>query len=85
MRKPFEKIDCLKCARCCKGYSPVLKVLISKEFPRLRNEETAFIEKYQYDDEGDYVAIHPVPFWKLIINVVSTKTGLRLQKIPLYG
>ena len=63
--KAFEKIDCLKCARCCKGYSPRFKGPDIKRISRVKGmKETAFIEKYlQYDDEGDYVAVStPCPF-----------------------
>ncbi len=63
--KAFEKIDCLKCARCCKGYSPRFKMPDIKRISKsLQLKETAFIEKYlEYDDEGDYVARStPCPF-----------------------
>jgi Fe-S-cluster containining protein len=63
--KAFEKIDCLKCARCCKGFSPRFKGPDIKRICKvLGMKETAFIAKYiVYDDEGDYVAVStPCPF-----------------------
>jgi Fe-S-cluster containining protein len=63
--KAFEKIDCLKCARCCKGFSPRFKGPdIKRISKRLQMKETEFIGKYlEYDDEGDYVAVSaPCPF-----------------------
>ena len=63
--KAFEKIDCLKCARCCKGYSPRFKGPDIKRISKVKGmKETVFIEKYLvYDDEGDYVAVStPCPF-----------------------
>jgi Fe-S-cluster containining protein len=63
--KAFEKIDCLQCARCCKGYSPRFKGPDIKRISKsLRMKETAFIARYlQYDEEGDYVAVSkPCPF-----------------------
>ncbi len=45
--KAFERIDCLKCARCCKGYSPRFKGPDIKRISRVKGmKETAFIEKY---------------------------------------
>lgn len=64
-QKAFEEIDCLKCARCCKGYSPRFKMPDIKRISRsLQLSETGFIRKYlRYDEEGDYVAIStPCPF-----------------------
>jgi Fe-S-cluster containining protein len=61
----FEQIDCLKCARCCKGYSPRFKGPDIKRISKILGlKETAFIEKYLvYDEEGDYVAVStPCPF-----------------------
>jgi uncharacterized protein len=63
--KAFEQIDCLQCARCCKGYSPRFKGPDIKRISKtLRMKETAFIAKYlQYDEDGDYVAVSkPCPF-----------------------
>ena len=61
----FEQIDCLKCARCCKGFSPRFKGPDIKRISKVLGlKETALIEKYLvYDDEGDYVAVtSPCPF-----------------------
>jgi uncharacterized protein len=63
--KAFQDIDCLKCARCCKGYSPRFKGPDIKRISKaLQMKETVFISRYlEYDDEGDYVAISaPCPF-----------------------
>ena len=63
--KAFEQIDCLKCARCCKHYSPRFKMPDIKRISKtLQLKETAFIEKYvRYDEDGDYVAVSaPCPF-----------------------
>jgi Fe-S-cluster containining protein len=63
--KAFEQIDCLKCARCCKGFSPRFKGPDIKRISKVLGlKETALIEKYLvYDDEGDYVAVtSPCPF-----------------------
>jgi Fe-S-cluster containining protein len=61
----FEKIDCLKCANCCRNYSPRFKIPDIKRISRhLKIKESNFIEKYlTLDEEGDYVAKHmPCPF-----------------------
>jgi Fe-S-cluster containining protein len=63
--KAFQKIDCLKCARCCKGYSPRFKTPDIKRISKvLQLKESVFIEKYlRLDEEGDYVAVStPCPF-----------------------
>jgi Fe-S-cluster containining protein len=63
--KAFEQIDCLKCARCCKGFSPRFKGPDIKRISRvLGMKETALIGKYLvYDEEGDYVVVSkPCPF-----------------------
>jgi Fe-S-cluster containining protein len=63
--KAFEQINCLKCARCCKSYSPRFKGPDIKRISKILGlKETAFIEKYLvYDEEGDYVAVStPCPF-----------------------
>ena len=63
--KAFEQINCLKCARCCRGYSPRFKGPDIKRISKILGlRETAFIEKYLvYDEEGDYVAVSsPCPF-----------------------
>ena len=60
--KAFREIACLKCARCCKQYSPRFKKPdIKRISKRLQMKEGAFIEKYlRIDDEGDYV-VRSVP------------------------
>ena len=45
--KAFEKIDCLKCAACCKNYSPRFKTPDIKRISKhLGLKEGVFIEKY---------------------------------------
>ena len=61
----FEKVDCLQCANCCKGYSPRFKTPDIKRISKLqRMKESVFIETYlTLDQEGDYVAKSaPCPF-----------------------
>lgn len=61
----FEKIDCLQCANCCKGYSPRFKTPDIKRISKqLRMKESQFIETYlRLDNDGDYVArTAPCPF-----------------------
>jgi uncharacterized protein len=61
----FEKIDCLKCANCCKNYSPRFKTPDIKRISRhLKMKEGQFIETYlKLDEDGDYVAkTTPCPF-----------------------
>ena len=61
----FEKIDCLKCANCCKKYSPRFKTPDIKRISRLlKLKEGDFIETYlKVDEDGDYVAKStPCPF-----------------------
>jgi hypothetical protein len=61
----FAKIDCLKCARCCKNYSPRFKTPDIKRISRLLGlRESVFIEKFlTLDEDGDYVAVSkPCPF-----------------------
>lgn len=61
----FEEVDCLNCARCCKGYSPRFKtpdiVRIAKT---LGMKQGAFVEAYlRLDEENDYVTrTQPCPF-----------------------
>lgn len=61
----FQAIDCMKCANCCKNYSPRFKIPDIKRISRhLKMTEGAFIEKYlMLDEDGDYV-VHskPCPF-----------------------
>jgi uncharacterized protein len=61
----FEKIDCLKCANCCKGYSPRFKTPDIKRISKhLKIKESDFIDTYlTLDKEGDYVTKSaPCPF-----------------------
>jgi Fe-S-cluster containining protein len=61
----FEKIDCLKCANCCRNYSPRFKTPDIKRISKqLRMRESDFINTYlKLDDDGDYVAqTAPCPF-----------------------
>ncbi len=61
----FEKIDCLRCANCCKHYSPRFKTPDIKRISRhLGMKEGEFIETYlRLDEDGDYVVKKsPCPF-----------------------
>ena len=61
----FQAIDCMKCANCCKSYSPRFKTPDIKRISKhLKMKEGAFIEKYlKLDEEGDYVVnAAPCPF-----------------------
>ena len=61
----FEKIDCLKCANCCRNYSPRFKTPdIKRIAKRLKMKEGDFIDTYlRVDEDGDYVTkSSPCPF-----------------------
>lgn len=61
----FEKIDCLKCANCCRNYSPRFKTPDIKRISKhLKMKEGDFIETYlRLDEDGDYVTKGaPCPF-----------------------
>jgi Fe-S-cluster containining protein len=61
----FEKIDCLKCANCCRNYSPRFKTPDIKRIAKhLKMKEGDFIEMYlRIDEDGDYVTkTSPCPF-----------------------
>jgi Fe-S-cluster containining protein len=61
----FEKIDCLKCANCCRNFSPRFKTPDIKRLSKhLKIKEGVFIETYlRVDEDGDYVARSaPCPF-----------------------
>jgi uncharacterized protein len=61
----FTKIDCLKCANCCKNYSPRFKTPDIKRISKhLKMRESAFIDKYlKVDEDGDFVVKStPCPF-----------------------
>ncbi len=53
----FEKIDCLQCGNCCKGYSPRFKTPDIKRISKfLKIKEGDLINNYLYADaDGDYV------------------------------
>jgi Fe-S-cluster containining protein len=61
----FRQIDCLKCANCCKHYSPRFKTPDIKRIARhLQLKESELIERYlRLDEDGDYVVKStPCPF-----------------------
>lgn len=61
----FQRIDCLKCANCCKNYSPRFKTPDIKRIAKhLKLKESEFIERYlRLDADGDYVTRStPCPF-----------------------
>jgi hypothetical protein len=61
----FAVINCLKCANCCRNYSPRFKTPDIKRISRhLRMKEGQFIETYlRLDKDGDYVVKStPCPF-----------------------
>ncbi|MFT3747492.1 MAG: YkgJ family cysteine cluster protein [Agriterribacter sp.] len=61
----FEQIDCLKCAACCKNYSPRFKTPDIKRISKhLKLKESTFIDTYlRLDEDGDYVTKQsPCPF-----------------------
>jgi Fe-S-cluster containining protein len=53
----FEKIDCLQCGNCCKGYSPRFKKPDIKRIAKhLKMKDGDLINNYlRVDEEGDYV------------------------------
>ena len=55
--KAFSKIDCLKCANCCKTTSPIFRDIDIKRISKsLRSKESDFIKSYlRMDEDGDYV------------------------------
>ncbi|MDQ3047875.1 MAG: YkgJ family cysteine cluster protein [Bacteroidota bacterium] len=61
----FERIDCLKCANCCKTTSPIFYERdIDRVSKRLRMRPSDFIAKYLHvDEDKDYVLNSaPCPF-----------------------
>lgn len=61
----FRKIDCLKCANCCRNFSPRYKTPDIKRIAKhLKMKEGAFIDTYlRLDEDGDYVnKSSPCPF-----------------------
>lgn len=53
----FNKVDCLKCANCCKTTSPIFRdVDIRRISSHLRISEPEFIKKFlKTDEDNDYV------------------------------
>jgi Fe-S-cluster containining protein len=53
----FAAIDCLKCANCCKGYSPRFKTPDIKRIAKhLKIKEGDLVNNYlRVDEDGDYV------------------------------
>ena len=53
----FEKIDCLKCANCCKTTSPIFRDVDVKRIAKhLRMPESKVLDQYlRMDEEGDWV------------------------------
>ena len=63
----FSAVDCLRCAACCKNYSPRFKTPDIKRISRhLKMKESVFIDTYlRLDEDGDYVVKQtPCPFLK---------------------
>jgi len=61
----FEKIDCLKCANCCKTTSPGMNERdVARLSKHLRIRPAEVVERYMVmDDEGEYVfKSAPCPF-----------------------
>lgn len=59
------QVDCLKCAACCRNYSPRFKTPDIKRISRhMGMKEGSFIEAYlRLDEDGDYVVKQsPCPF-----------------------
>jgi uncharacterized protein len=64
-KEAFKKIDCLKCANCCRNYSPRFKTPDIKRISKhLKMRESEFIDTYlTVDEDGDFVAkTLPCPF-----------------------
>jgi len=53
----FKKVDCLKCANCCKTTSPIFRdVDIRRISSHLRMTQANFIKQYlKMDEDSDYV------------------------------
>ncbi len=53
----FEKIDCLQCGNCCKGFSPRFKTPDIKRIAKhLKMKDGDFVNQYLFvDSEGDHV------------------------------
>ena len=64
----FEKIDCLKCANCCRNYSPRFKTPDIKRISKhLKIKPSEFTGKYlRIDEDNDFVfKSMPCPFLAL--------------------
>lgn len=64
-QKAFEKIDCLKCANCCKTTGPLFTDKdIERISSKLKLSQQQFIEQYlRVDEDNDYVLQQvPCPF-----------------------
>ncbi len=64
-QKVFQKIDCLKCANCCKTTSPIFRDVDIKRLSKsLKMSESGFIKTYLHmDKDSDYVLnFAPCPF-----------------------
>jgi Fe-S-cluster containining protein len=60
--KAFEKIDCLKCANCCKTTSPILTEKDTKRISKhLGMKGGDFAQKYLYLDEDQEYALKETP------------------------
>lgn len=53
----FSKVDCLKCANCCKTTSPIFRDVDIKRIAKaLKTNEKMFIQNYlKLDEDNDYV------------------------------
>lgn len=53
----FEKVNCLECGNCCKGYSPRFKTPDIKRIAKhLKMKDGDLINQYlRVDEDGDYV------------------------------
>lgn len=63
--KAFAEVDCLKCARCCRNYSPRFKQPDIKRIAKvLRIKEGELVSRYlRLDEDGDFVTLSsPCPF-----------------------
>ena len=61
----FERVDCLKCANCCKTTGPLFTQKdIERLSAHLKIKPAAFIQKYlRVDEDNDYVLqVLPCPF-----------------------
>lgn len=61
----FNRIDCMKCANCCKTLSPIIKTPdVERIATHLRLKQSVFIDQYiKIDEDGDYVFnAKPCPF-----------------------